>query len=257
MTISVDLSTKASTGVLKRIPSGYFRIGSRFHEREQPRREIFVSEFEIAHAPVTVNQYAAFINTDAVKQEKWWSRDGWEWVNGGCTGWGRENRWKPDRWEIQCQRPYHPIVGVTWFEAEAYCKWVSSQKEKVVRLPSEQEWEYAARGDDGRPYPWGELFSSDLANTYEADRHDTIEVTSDLGDISPFGVMDLAGNVQDWTSSDYVPLLGEDYYGKILKVTRGGSYNDTAFGSRTSYRRAYPPGFYYPFLGFRIVVDQI
>jgi formylglycine-generating enzyme required for sulfatase activity len=256
MTVSVDFSTKASTGALNRIPSGYFEIGSRFHSREQFRRSVHVAEFDIAHTPVTVTQYAAFLNSGAVRQKRWWSNEGWEWLMGGIDGWGRENRWQPETWENQRQRPYHPIVGVTWYEACAYCAWVSHEKECVVRLPTEEEWEYAARGDDGRPYPWGDYFDSTLTNTLEAGCYDTVEVTSIPGDVSSFGVMDMAGNVQEWTSSDYSPMANEQYYGRSLKIVRGGSFNDTSFGSRTSYRRAYPLGYYFPFLGFRVVVAQ-
>jgi formylglycine-generating enzyme required for sulfatase activity len=256
MAVSVDFSVKASTGALKRIPSGYLKMGSRFHAREQSRRSVYVAEFDMAHAPVTVTQFAAFLNTGAVKQKKWWSQEGWEWLGGRQFGWGRENRWQPETWENQRQRPYHPVVGITWHEACAYCSWVSHEKECLVRLPTEEEWEYAARGDDGRPYPWGEYFDATLTNTLEAGRYDTVEVTSIPGDSSPFEVMDMAGNVQEWTSSDYSSMPGEQFYDRTLKVVRGGSFDDTSFGSRTSYRRAYPPGYYYSFLGFRVVVAQ-
>lgn len=229
-------------------------MGSRFHPRENPPRPEYVAEFNIAHAPVTVYQYAAFINNAAVDEKRWWSDVGWAWLHGELDGWGREDRWKPDGWEIQRLRPYHPVVGVTWFEVEAYCAWVSDQRKCIVQLPTEDEWEYAARGDDGRPFPWGEEFDAASTNTLEAGRDGTVEVASMPNDISPFVVMDMAGNVQEWTASDYKPLPGEVYPPGKLYVARGGSYNDTAYGARSSYRRAYPPGYFYPYLGFRVVV---
>jgi len=256
MTISVEFSTKASIGVLIRVPSGYLQLGSRFHFREQPRRTVYVPEFNITQTPVTVVQYAAFLNSGAVKRERWWSREGWAWLQGDLCGWGREKRMQPEAWEIQSQYPYHPIKGITWFEAQAYCAWVSEERKSVVRLPTEAEWEFAARAYDGRPFPWGDYFDSTLANTFEAGKYNTIDVTSTPGDISPFGVMDMAGNVQEWTSSDYDPLSDEIYSDRELKIARGGSFDDTAFGSRTSYRRAYPPAYFYPFLGFRLIVDK-
>ena len=73
---------------------------------------------------------------------------------------------------------------------------------------------------------------------------------------SPFEVFDMAGNVQEWTASEYLPLPEERFVNGTLKVVRGGSFNDTAFGSRTSYRRGYPAGYFYPFLGFRVVVSM-
>ncbi len=129
---------------------------------------------------------------------------------------------------------------MTWFEAEAYCAWLSYQKKQVVRLPIEEEWEYAARGEDGRPFPWGEEFEAQLANTLESELHDTIEAASMPGDVSPFGVMDMAGNVQQWTASQYTPMPDELFPPGPLRVVRGGSFNDTAYGSRTSYRRVLP-----------------
>jgi formylglycine-generating enzyme required for sulfatase activity len=257
MTTLASFSTKASIGLTKRVPGGYPRLGSRFHPREAPPRVLRIDEFEIAHTPVTVAQYAAFVNREAVHDPRWWSKEGWSWRNGELDGWGRENRRQPDAWEMQVQRPYHPVVGVTLHEAIAYCNWVSSEKKRKVRLPSEEEWEYAARGEDGRPFPWGEEFDPTFANLFESELHHTSEVASIPGDISPFEVMDMCGNAQEWTSSAYTPLAGEVYPPGMLFVARGGSFNDTAFGGRASYRRAYPPGYFFPFLGFRVVVEAI
>jgi formylglycine-generating enzyme required for sulfatase activity len=252
----IDYSIKASIGLTHRIPSGYVRLGSRFHPREYPPRTVYVAEFEIAHAPVTVNQYAVFLDSGANRQERWWSEAGWSWVNGKSDGWGRENRWLPDAWEVQRARPFHPVAGVSWFEAEAYCAWVSEQKKKRVRLPTEEEWEHAARGDDRRPYPWGDRFDAAATNTLESGRDDTAEAGSLAGDVSPYGVLDMAGNVQEWTASLYRPSPEENYPPGQLYVARGGSFNDTAYGARTSYRRAYPPGYFYAHLGFRVAVED-
>jgi formylglycine-generating enzyme required for sulfatase activity len=256
VTLTTDLSFKASIGVLKRVPSGYLRMGSKFHPREYPPHTIYVAEFEIAQAPVSVYQYAAFINKGVVDEKRWWSPDGWAWLQCQIDGWGRLDRSKPDGWELQRQLPYHPVVGVTFFEVEAYCAWLSDQRKRTVRLPSEEEWELAARGEDGRPFPWGEEFDPNLANTLESGLNGTIEVASLSADVSPNGVFDMAGNVQEWTSSTYKPLADEIYSAENLRVARGGSFNDTAYGSRVSYRRAYPPGYFYPFLGFRVVVEH-
>jgi len=253
----IDYTSKASIGLVKRIPSGVFQMGSRFHPRENPRHMASVSEFQIAHAPVTVSQYSAFIDSDAAKEKRWWSDEGWSWLNGETDGWGREDRRLPDGWEAQLKKSVHPVTGVTVYEAEAYCEWLGSVKNKAVRLPTEEEWEYAARGDDGRPFPWGEEFEAQLTNTYETEIFATVEAASLAGDISPFGVMDMAGNVQQWTSSAYTPLPSEVTPSNQLRVARGGSFNDTVFGARASYRRGYPPGFFYPFLGFRIVVGVV
>jgi formylglycine-generating enzyme required for sulfatase activity len=231
-------------------------MGSRFHPREYPPHTVAVREFEIAVAPVTVNQYAVFVESEGAVEQRWWSQEGWAWLHGEIDGWGRENRQMPDAWEIQRKRLHHPVVGITWFEAEAYCTWLSVQKKRRVRLPSEEEWEYAARGEDGRPFPWGDEFDPSLANILESDRNDTVEVSSIAGDVSPFGVLDMAGNIQEWTASLYKPMPEESYPPGLLRVARGGSFNDTAYAARASYRRAYPPGYFFPFLGFRMVVEN-
>jgi formylglycine-generating enzyme required for sulfatase activity len=249
------LSLKASIGLVKRIPAGFLHMGSPFHPRELPRRTLYVAEFEMAHTAVTVNQYAVFLESSPEKQPRWWSQAGWEWLQGRRNGWGRENRLRPDGWENQVRRPYHPVVGITQYEAEAYCAWLSQQKVQQVRLPTEMEWEHAARGDDNRPFPWGEEFDPALTNTLESNRLDAVEAASLPGDASPFGVMDMAGNVQQWTSSPYTPLPEETFPEQGLYVARGGSFNDTAFAARVSYRRAYPPGYFFPFLGFRVVTE--
>lgn len=245
-------SSKASIGLSKRIPAGYLRMGSRFHPREE-RHTVYVAEFEMAHAPVTVSQYAAFLNSGAAKEQRWWTPEGWEWLQGRSCGWGREDRNQPDAWEVQSQHPYFPIASVTWYEAAAYCNWVGEEIKRTVRLPSEEEWEWAARGEDAPPFPWGDLFTPDLTNTLEADIDGPVDVTTNASDVSPFGISEMAGNVQEWTNSPYTPMPGEVYPVNDLRVARGGSYNDTAYGSRASYRRAYPPGYFYPFLGFRVV----
>ena len=253
MATSTIYSSKASIGVAKRVPSGYLQMGSRFHPREQ-RRTVYVAEFEMAQAPVTVSQYAAFLNSGAVQQQRWWSQEGWAWRNGESLGWGREDRKKPEAWEIQRDHPYYPVVGITWYEAEAYCNWVSSETKRTVRLPTEEEWEWAARGENELPFPWGEDFLASLTNTLETDLNGAVDVASIESDESPFGIREMAGNVQEWTGSVYTPLPDEVFADEDLRVARGGSFNDTSYGSRSSYRRAYPPGYFYPFLGFRVVV---
>lgn len=255
--MSIDYSSKASIGLIKRIPAGVFRMGSRFHARENPPRLMQTAEFQIAHAPVTVSQYAVFIDSKAIKEKQWWSEEGVDWLSGKTDGWGREDRRVPDGWEAQLKKPFRPITGVTAYEAEAYCKWLGEMKNKSIRLPTEVEWEYAARGDDARPFPWGESFDVSFTNIAEGEFLDAVDAGSKPNDISPFGLMDMCGNVQQWTSSEYTPVQGEPVPPGPLRVARGGSFNDTVFGARTSYRRGYPPGFFYPFLGFRIVVGVV
>lgn len=244
-----------SIGLLHRVKGGPFVMGSRFHPREAPRREVTVVEFDIAHAPVMVKQFGAFLEAGGYAERQWWDEAGWAWRQGLTLGWGRESRTGPADWKAQEGQLDHPVTGITAHEAEAYCRWLSAQKGKWVRLPTEEEWEKAARGEDGRPFPWGEDFQPGFTNTLEGELHHTTPTASYTSDLSPCGAVDMAGNAQEWTSSPYTPLPDEPVVaGQAWRVARGGSFNDTAFAARASYRRGYPPGFFYPFLGFRIVV---
>jgi len=85
---------------------------------------------------------------------------------------------------MQVKRPFHPVAGITAYEAEAYCTWLGEIKSNSVRLPTEMEWEYAARGDDARPFPWGEEFHMTFANTAEGERFSTSEAASMVHDVS-------------------------------------------------------------------------
>lgn len=246
--------TPGSIGLLRRVSSGPFMMGSRFHFREAPRREVRVAEFDMVHVPVTVAQYTAFLEAKGVDDRQWWSEAGWAWRQGTANGWGRTDRAQPEDWSQQQSDQQNPVTGVTFYEAEAYCHWLSAMKNRAARLPAEEEWEKAARGDDSRPWPWGDDFSPEKANTFEREAGGVLPVGSCPGDVSPYQLLDMAGNVQEWTSSPYRPAPDENFPDSELRVAKGGSWNDTGFGARTSYRHVYPPGYYFPFLGFRIVV---
>ena len=253
----IDYSSRASIGLLKRIPSGNVRLGSRFHPREDPQRLVRVREFELAHVAVIINQYTVFLKSGGMDEPKYWTDEGWAWRQGESDGFGREDRSQPYAWKNQERRYHHPVSGVTWYEAEAYCQWLADVKKRPVRLPSEDEWERAARGNDTRPFPWGEDFEPKRTNTHEHECGSTIDAGKMLGDLSPFGIYDMGGNVQEWTASTYEPLAEEAFMPEqSLQVARGGSYYDNAFASRVSYRRGYPAGYFYPFLGFRIAVGR-
>ncbi len=249
----IDFSQRASIGLTRRVPSGSVHMGSRFHPREEPPRQVFVREFEIGHVPVTVNQFSAFLLAGGYAQAEWWSQAGWSWRQGELPGWGREDRGRPDGWPTQQRRFHHPVTGVTFYEAEAYAAWLGKVKRKTIRLASEEEWVRAARGGDKRPFPWGETFNPDFANTLESGRGTTVGTGSVAGDVSPFDIHDLAGNVQEWTASAYHPPPDEEHPPADLRVVCGGSFNDTAYGARVTYRRGYPAGYFYPYLGFRVV----
>jgi formylglycine-generating enzyme required for sulfatase activity len=140
----------------------------------------------------------------------------------------------------------HPATDVARADAEAFCAWASATLGARVRLPTGDEWEAAARGEDARPYPWGETFDPALCACSESGWGWTAPVTAHPGGASACGAEQLAGNVWEWVAGD-----GEDGWG----VVRGGSYLDHAWGVRASRALPADPTRPTPTTGFRLAID--
>ncbi|MBA3966209.1 MAG: SUMF1/EgtB/PvdO family nonheme iron enzyme [Nitrospirales bacterium] len=157
--------------------------------------------------------------------------------------------------------PQQPVVGVCWHEARAYCAWLSAQDgDHQYRFPTEVEWEAAARGRVGRRYSYGNTFDSACSNTFETHVRRTTPVGVFPNGQTPEGLMDLTGNVWEWTSSLYItyPYQHEDGREALMtgtgrRVVRGGSSYDNRFFAGASYRNGYHPGDRSYFIGFRVV----
>lgn len=213
------------------IPEGEFMMGSKKgDEDERPVHRVYVAGFYIEKYEVNKKEYQSFIEAT--------------------------ERYIPDFWDDpDLSKPSLPVVGVTWEDSKAYCKWVGK------RLPTEAEWEKAARGIDGRAYPWGDNYGSSQANAYG--KQDGFQFTAPVDKFSagasPFGVLNMSGNVWEWCADWYA----EDYYtGKNSKspqgpsqgnfrVIRGGSWEDATSKLRTTNRHSAEPNYSAYNLGFR------
>jgi len=213
------------------IPSGKFIMGNdqSDDEGDKPEHEVEVKAFYLDQHEVTNEQYYKFLEADKNREPP--------------TGW--VNRRYPNGMDN------HPVVTVTWDDANAYAKWAGK------RLPTEIEWEYAARGADKRIYPWGNEFVLGRANSVEAKRGGTVPIGSYLAGGTQHGVLDLVGNVAEWTDSDFRAYPGSKE-NKILpgyKVLRGCSFSCDKKGLILTNRFAEPESMRRPDLGFRCAKD--
>ncbi len=248
------------------VPAGEFQMGTReeeipslreryggsqsWYEREVPQQQITVSTFYIARYPVTVAQFRAFVGAI-----------GFQPGDPGCLR-------DPDS---------RPVVRVTWHEARAYCDWLADElrgRENLppelavalrdrgwtVRLPTEAEWEKAARGSDGRHYPWGDEFDRDRCNSGEDEINNTSSVGLFPAGASPYGAADMAGNVFEWCQSLYKPYPyrvndgREGLEAEGSRVLRGGSWDYDRDVARCACRYDDHPELRYYVVGFRVVV---
>lgn len=179
------------------VPKGPFLYG------EDRRRETIEHDYWIGRHPVTNEQFRAFILTGGYENQGYWSQKGWTWKTTNQIQFSAY--WN----DVNLNKPNHPVVGVSFYEAEAYAKWAGK------RLPTEQEWEKAARGTDGPIYPWRDEFDENKCNSGER-VEGTSPVSQYPGGVSLYGCYDMAGNVWEWCASWWGP--GEGY-----RVLRGGS----------------------------------
>jgi formylglycine-generating enzyme required for sulfatase activity len=183
------------------------RVGVQIGVDSLPRHEVVVAPFWIDRTEVTHAAYREFVAaTGRRPPQDPHSAKFYQWKDG----------------EVPAGMETHPVVYVDWHDADAYCTW------KGKRLPTEAEWEKAARGTDGRTFPWGEGFDKAWCNTRETALGWTTPVGAMDHDKSPYGVMDMCGNVSEWTADWYQAYPGSDLkrgtFGEKYKVVRGGSW---------------------------------
>ena len=193
------------------IPAGRVRIEARVYE---------VDAFRISKYPVTVAQYEIFIQDDGYNIRAFWTQSGWTWKK-------EKKITAPDYWDSpQWHIHNHPVVGVSWHEAIAFCRWFSEKTTLKIMLPTEQQWQRASQGDDGREYPWGSVFDKRHCNTQESRIGSTTPVDRYPTGKSPADVYDMSGNVLEWCLNHwrhYAPGA-TTLEGNNSRVLRGGSW---------------------------------
>ncbi|MGD9002323.1 MAG: formylglycine-generating enzyme family protein [Anaerolineae bacterium] len=227
--------------------------------REQPHHTVTLASYSIGRYPVTVGEYGAFVRSGGYHCGRYWTDAGWAW---------RESvaRVQPDFWDDQAWAGDDrlPVVGVSWYEAVAYCRWLSEETGTGYRLPTEAEWEKAARGTDGQMYPWGDEFDFRWCNTRASELNRTVPVGSysPHGE-SPYGCAEMAGNASEWTLSRYnpYPYNGSDgrnnVEGEAERVIRGGSWYKPVLRARVAARGMNDPFFADNDVGFRCVCEPV
>ncbi|GIK42054.1 MAG: hypothetical protein BroJett011_58870 [Chloroflexota bacterium] len=253
------------------IPAGPFLLGSlpgdNIPVEETPQHEVVLPGYQIGQYPVTNAQYAEFIKRE--KQQEPPKKTGWFLR------------------EPPADKLDHPVVGVSWTDAQAYCRWLSDQTGRTYRLPTEAEWEKAASwveeqgsgglpgaersaGERKRQYPWGDEWEDGHCN-FGSD--DTTAVTAYPEGVSPYGCYDMLGNVQEWTSTLWgsdpkenafpYPYRASDgreeanptHLHRVYRVYRGGSFRDEPGKLRCSVRGNSDPESKIRWRGFRVVLE--
>ncbi|MEG5035095.1 SUMF1/EgtB/PvdO family nonheme iron enzyme [Microcoleus sp. AT3-D2] len=237
------------------IPAGEFYMGSDAAEaldNERSRHLCYLEAYLIDRYPVTCCQYRDFMESGGYQNPDWWSADGWKWLQGEAVS-------QPLYWSENPAFSNHPVCGVSWYEAEAYCNFIGK------RLPSEAEWEKAATWDATnqtyRIYPWGEEQPNGSLCNHGNNIANTSPVDAFPKGASAAGCWDMLGNVWEWTASTFDAYPGFEsspyrgysqvYFDGEHRVLKGGSWATFPQALRSSFRNWYYPGVRQIVAGFR------
>lgn len=239
-------------GEMVAIPAGAFVMGD-----GDERHEVLLPEYRIGRYPVTNTEYARFVDAGGYSDASCWTAEGWEYVG--------KQRKEPRYWhDPRFSHPNQPVVGLSWYECVAYCRWLSAQTRCTYRLPTEAEWEKAARGTDGATYPWGEALDASRLNARDGDQK--VYCSTPVGvypaGASPFGLFDCAGNVWEWCATRWrkpFPYDAEEDEwngsycgGQGLRALRGGSWNYEMQVAKCAHRFRFEPYGWNDRAGFRL-----
>jgi iron(II)-dependent oxidoreductase len=263
------------------VPAGEFLMGAPWrmfvYDNELPAHAVSLPAFKIDRLPTTNEEYAHFIAEGGYARREWWDEEGWRWRE--RENWTRPFYWTPQhldgdaarRWSVRAMfadgalKLDHPVAGVSWYEAAAYARFAGK------RLPTEAEWEKAASCDapDGargkRLYAWGDDAPDDARGNFDLRHWDTTPVGSFPAGASPYGCLDMNGNVWEWTSDAFAgytgfaaypyPEYSEAWFDGDHRVLKGGSWATHPSILRTSFRNFFRRHFRIAFAGIRCAAD--
>ncbi|MCL4252557.1 MAG: formylglycine-generating enzyme family protein [Anaerolineae bacterium] len=211
-----------------------------------------VNGFQMAQYPITNAQYRLFIDADGYHTQKYWTSSGW--LMRISENWLQPLYWDDAIWNGSD----YPVVGVSWYEAVAYCRWLSELTDEIITLPTEQQWQYVAGGDEAQEYPWGSGWDVSRCNHNVGGmglgRTTPVNQFEGLGD-SPFGVVDMVGNIWEWTLTIFDTGTTE-LDGSSERQVCGSGWNSSDPDDMQIWRRkfrSFRPQNRNNVLGFRIV----
>lgn len=237
------------------IPGGEFDMGCDSIyalDNERPSHRLYLDTYLIEPYPVTCAEYHQFMEGGGYSDRSSWSPEGWEWLQAHPVD-------APLSWRPEFAKSQHPVCGVSWYEAEAYCNFVGK------RLPTEAEWEKAASWDPAtgskRTYPWGESSADNHQCNCDRLFGGTTAVGAFPDGASAYGCQEMLGNVWEWTATwfdgydgfEFFPYRGysQAYFDGKHRVLKGGSWTTRPWAMRCSFRNWYDPGVREIFAGFR------
>lgn len=225
--------------IFVRVPAGEFTMGQ--PGSEKAKEPVSLEEYWIGLTEVTNENYRLFIEAGGYDDASLWEEAGWEWRTSS-------NVIQPACWDDPIYNtPEQPVACISWYEGMAYAAWLQRETGLDVRLPSEAEWEKAARGSDARLYPWGDAAPNSALANYAGGLGAPAPVGTRPDGASPYGALDMLGNVAEWTSTP------ADFDAE-QRVVRGGSWFSLADSLGASLREFYAPTQSLNLLGLRLVV---